>query len=119
MYLFIATIFIAELIIASALINLILKADKRVIQLNKDVLKIRPAVEDLLKAFKDAVYNLQNTVESFFTFVKKKRDQFLTKLVISIVMYASLIFFKGRFKKAAAVFQTLVLLKDYWDELAV
>lgn len=119
MYLFIATIFIAELIIAATLINFILKADRKVCELNNKVTELKPYIEDWLKSFKDVVYNLQNTVSSFFAFVKRKRDQFLTKLIISIVIYASLIFFKGRFKKAAAIFQTLVLLKDYWDEFTI
>ncbi len=119
MYLFIATIFIAELIIAGSLIIFIVKTDRKVRELNNRVIVFKPVLEGYLKAFKKAVYNLQNTFEAFFTFIKKKRQQFLTKVIIAVVMYASLIFFRGRFKKAAAVFQTLVLLKDYWDEFTI
>lgn len=119
MYLFIATIFIAELIIASALIGWILKADKFARNFNSKVDSFKPVLKEHLKSFKDSVYNLQNTVETFFNFIKKKRDQFIKKIFITIVMYGSLIFFKGRFKKAAAVFQTLVLVKDLFDELTI
>lgn len=119
MYLFIATIFIAELIIASALVSFIVRADKKVCEINNSVTVSKPILEENLKVFKKSVISLQNTVESFFTFIRKKREQFTMKIIVTLVMYASLIFFRGRFKKAAAVFQTLVLVKDYWDELTI
>lgn len=119
MYLFIATIFIAELIIAGSLIIFLIKLDRKVREMNNRVIIFKPILKGHLKVFKKAVYNLQNTFESFFTFIKKKRQQFITKIIIAVVMYASLIFFRGKFKKTATVFQTLVLLKDYWDELAI
>lgn len=119
MYLFIATIFIAELIIAATFIFMIVKADRKVRELDNRVIEFKPVLKDYLKGFKKAVINFQNNVESFFSFIRKKRNQFTSKIIITVVMYAFLIFFKGRFKKAAAVFQTLVLLKDYWDELTI
>lgn len=119
MYLFIATIFIAELIIAGSLIIFLIKLDRKVREMNNRVIIFKPVLKGYLKALKKAVYNFQNTFESFFKFLKKKRQQFITKVIIAIVMYASLIFLRGKFKKTAAVFQTLVLLKDYWDELMI
>lgn len=119
MYLFIATIFIAELIIAGSLIMFIVKTDRKVRELNNRVIIFKPVLKSYLKTFKKVVFNLQNTFLSFFSFLRKKRQQFITKVIIAVVMYASLIFFRGRFKKAAAVFQTLVLLKDYWDEFTI
>lgn len=119
MYLFIATIFIAELIIALALVLVIVSADKKVCELNNKLTSFRPILEDGLKTLKEVVSNLQDSIETFFGFIRKKRQQFTMKIIIAIVMYGSLFFFKGKYKKAASIFQLIVLVKDYWDELTI
>ncbi len=117
MYLFIATIFIAELIIAAFVIILILTADVKVCELNNKVSDFIPVIETSLKSFHDAVVNLQNTYNSILKFIAKKRKQLIKKIVTAALIYMLLIFCKGRFKKSAMIFQTLVLVKDYIDEL--
>ena len=47
----------------------------------------------------------------------KKTWSVVLKVIIAVVMYASLFFFKGKYKKAGTFFQLAVLIKDYWDSL--
>lgn len=116
MYFFITIIFIAELIIAGALIFFIVKADNAVLNLNNQVQSFKPLLYKTLGELKGIVANFVSGVQNSCKFVKKKRRQYLSKVVMAMVTYAVLFFFKGRFKKAAVLFQSLVFLKDMWDE---
>ena len=117
MYLFIAIIFIAELIIALTLIVFTVKADRKVCALNKKVVECKPVIHNCLLSAKDIVKNLQKTFDNCICIVKRKRQQLTMKVIIAVVMYASLFFFKGKYKKAGTFFQLAVLIKDCWDSL--
>lgn len=117
MYLFIAIIFIAELIIAFTVVYFTVKADKKVCALNKRVVECKPVIHKCLISVKDIVKNFQKTYDNCICVIKRKRQQVTMKIIIAAVMYMSLFFFKGKYKKAGTFFQIAVLIKDYWDSL--
>ena len=117
MYLFIATIFIAEIIIAATLINYIVKADKLVQKCSIQVMQTRPCFEKMLKDFGLCVSNLGEYYNCMISLIKKKRRQFQITLLKNIVMYLSLFLLKGRYKRAAAFLQFAVLFYDYWVKI--
>ncbi len=114
MYLFIATIFIAELIIATTLVLLILKADKAILKYN-DILKDkRKEIEKALSDLKYCVTSFGDYYDCMINSLKKKRRQFKINLIKNVAMYLSLFMLKGKYKKAAALLQFAVLFHDFW-----
>lgn len=118
MYLFIATIFIAELIIALAIIHYIIKADKYVLELNDKVVDLQPVIHKTLVAVNEFVITFGEKMENLFEFVQKKRNQYISRITKTLILYLLLFVFKGRCKRAAMLCQGLVLAKDYWDGLS-
>ena len=119
MYLFIATIFIAELIIAGFILSLILKADKNV---KKYILMVSdkdkgliPTIKELRKVVKLA----NNTICNSLTFVVKKRKEFLNKLMHLGLIYLCIVLFKTKFKRTATLLQYALLVKDFWSSIPV
>ena len=75
MYLFIAIIFIAELIIACTIINYIIKADKAVCRYNECIKVFNPLVQTCLQYARCLVTTFNSSFESFIDFVRKKQEQ--------------------------------------------
>ena len=113
MYLFIATIFIAELIIAITILLLINKADKMVRSFNNTVTGKRKEIEKALGDFKYCVTSFGEYYDCMINSLKKKRRQFKINLIKNIAMYLSLFMLKGKYKKAAALLQFAVLFHDF------
>lgn len=119
MYLFIAIIFIAELIIAATIISNINKADRFVCRISEKVSLSRPQTQKALLCFKECVICVQNSFEAATGFLKKKQHEFKMRIIKAIIIYALLIIMKSRFKKLATICQYLVFTKDCWDGLLV
>lgn len=119
MFLFIAIIFIAELIIASSLISNIMKADRYVCNLNEKVTQYRPKIEKVLFSFTDCLKCINSSFESATTFLKRKQQEFKMRIIKTIIIYGLLLVMRSKFKKLATVCKYIVLTKDYWDGLSV
>jgi len=117
MYLFIATIFIAQLIIAGTVLVFIIKADKKVCLINDEVIKFMPSLEINLREAYDIVRNLKKTLYSILCIIGRKKQIFKLKLIKTFILYAILICCKGKFKRSASVFNMLVLIKEYIDKI--
>ncbi len=114
---FIAIILIAELIIAIALVNIILKTSKQVCVINNQLIEITPLIKECFTVTRNSLSKLNTIVEKILSGIKKKKSQFTIKLILTSLMYACLVLFKKKYKNAAIIFQTLVIVKDYFDEL--
>ena len=115
MYLFIAIILIAELIIATNLVCLIIKADKKVLALSDKLTDVRPKIKDGLKSPKDAVAKLVEGVHKLSCYAEKKKQQYTMSIIKTVLIYALLIMLKGKSKKCLSAMQLAVVLKDCWD----
>ncbi len=82
MTLFIATIFIAELIIAFALISLILKADAKVLALNSQIIEFTPCLEEIFCNFRAALQRNRTVITVFCRALKYRRRFNLIKSII-------------------------------------
>ena len=119
MYVFIATIFTAELIIAGAIISLVLKFDKKVLESND---KSAIAGKELLqttKQIKEILISTQSVIENAVSYINKKKHEFRQKLINLAMIYAILVVFTLKFKRAAEVFQYALLAKEVWDRVPV
>lgn len=119
MYILILIVFIAELIIAFTLINLIVKADKKVCELNSYVEAFNPLAETFLQYVRCLVSNFHKSFEKIFTVIKKKQEHILSKTLIIITIYGILILFKIKPKKASKIYRLAGAIQDIMLELAI
>ncbi len=119
MYVFIAIIFIAELIIAGYIISLIRKADNFAMAYNDKVLINRAVLAKGFKTVRDSVCCVQTVIENTRECVARKKAEFWRRIVNLVVIYLILILLKMRFKKAATLLQYLVFMKECWDSIPV
>ena len=118
MFLFIATIFIAEIIIAITLISYIVKADYAVADLRKRVIAIKPQIKAGLTGVREGVNTVKEKQGLFVEYVEKKRNQYMMKALTTVLIYLLLFILKGRCKRAASICNGLLLAKDVWDNIS-
>lgn len=119
MYLFIAIIFIAELIIACTVINFIVKLDKKVQYYNCCVECFNPLAQTCLEYSRCIVSAFKKSFEGFYTYIKKKHEQIIYKTITVAGIYLILILFKVKRVKAAKIYKLAGAIKDIVLELAV
>ena len=119
MYLFIAIIFIAELIIACTIINFIVKADTKVRRYNACVETFNPLARTCLQYARCLVSSFSRSFGKFFDFVKKKQEQIVFKTIILIAVYSLLFMFKIKADKASKVYRLVGAIRDIVTEFAV
>ena len=117
MYLLIAIIFIAELIIALTLISYIIKADNAVKKCRASLTNCHCYFEKTIKDIRFCVESFGDYYDCIMNSVKKKRRQFQINMVKNTVMYLSLFLLKGKYKKIAAFLQFAVLFHDYVSKI--
>lgn len=118
MYLFIAIIFIAELIIALHVVFYVIKADKYVCSLNEKVKECHPQIKECLFSLKDAVSCAKNCVQAAINFIICKRQEFAERIIKTILIYILLLILEKKFKKLSPVVKYVVFAKDYWDSIS-
>lgn len=112
MYLFIAIIFIAELIIAITIINYIVKADKLVCRYNSYVEAFNPLCETCLQYIRCVVTNVNQSFEKVFVFIRKKREQVFYKFIIMFALYLFLILFKIKKTNFSKIYKLIGAIRD-------
>lgn len=117
MYVFIAIIFIAELIVAGFVLYWIIRADNAVKNLDKKFAQTSPIILTSIKKARNGIKVLQDAITKTIELIKQKRIEFWQKVVNLIVIYIILFILKVKFKKAATFCQYAVFLKDCWDSI--
>lgn len=110
--LFFAIIFLAELIIAWAVISYILRLDRFAVEFNEKLkLKacyFKPFFNDLRLAF----IELNNGVIQLKSLVEKKREEYFINFVKNLLTYSLIFLLRGRYKKA---FVSYLVAKEIYD----
>ena len=119
MYLLFSIVFIAELIIASALIYWIVKIDHIAKNYTKQWIVTEQESIKLIQDFRSILKSAQKTMDKTIDFVKKKKREFKRKLINLDIIYAILIVFKLRFRRAALLLQYIILAQDVWKSIPI
>jgi len=119
MYILIAVIFIAELIIALQIILLITKADKKVCDLNECVNAFNPLAKTCLEYVNclSSVFN-KNVIKGI-EFIKKQHHKMIIKTISTMAIYTMLIFFKIKRVRAKKIFNLAGAIRDLALEIAI
>ncbi len=86
----ISIVFIAELIITFAILNVLFKLDKMFLETNETVIKAKPEIKDIANLAKLISSQLIEFAENFRDNVKKEEEKFavniLNKILITLVL---------------------------------
>lgn len=115
---FIAIVFIAELIIALNLIMLIVKADKKVREINDCVTVFNPLAETFMQYARCLVKSFNSSFTDVIEFFKKKKEQVIFKTVVMVAIYVFLIVFKLKTHKASKIYRLISVIRDLALEIA-
>ena len=112
MYIFIAIIFIAELIIAINLIGLIVKADKKVCEINACVEVFNPLTETCMQYARCLSHQFKTSFDGFLSFFRKKQNEVFIKSALMISIYIMLAIFKIKKHRASKIYRLFDAIKD-------
>lgn len=107
MFLYIAIVFIAELIITGTIVFHIIKLNKKVTELNNSVIKQMPIIKTAMKEVASSVDKTAKTVAEGIGFIKRKQCEFPVKVIQHILASLVFLFGHGRYKKAAAILELI------------
>ena len=119
MYLFIAIIFIAELIIAVTIINYIVKADRTVLKLNQCVTAFNPLAKTCMQYSRCLVSAFSRSFSGFVAYVEKKREQIIFKTILIVAIYSLLFIFKIKSDKVSKFYRLAGAIRDIAADFVV
>lgn len=105
--LFFFTFFIAELIIAGALIIKLCQIDRCVNALNLAVLIHQPKIRFGLIDFREAIIEFRENVEVWLGILNQKRKEYAFRALKTSLIYVSILLLKGKYKKTVMAYQIL------------
>lgn len=117
MYVFIAIIFIAELIITGWLIGLFLMIDKRLLAFGNVLIKNLSTTVVILKETTHLLNIAQDLIEKSTGYISRKKRAFIGKIINLVIVYLLLFVFKLKFKRAASMLQYFLIIKDLWTSI--
>ena len=119
MYILIATIFIAELIIAFSIINFIIRADKKICDINACITEFNPLAQTCMQYIRCVSDNLCNNVKTGIDFVKKYQERAWVKVISTFAIYSMLVLFRVRKIKVKKIFGLVGAISEIALDLAV
>lgn len=105
--LFFITFFIAELIIAFAVILKLYKLNRCVNSLNEAVLHYQPKIRFSLIDFREAIGKLRENIDFYLNLIQKKRQEYTLRLLKTTLIYLSILLLKGKYKKTVLAYQLI------------
>lgn len=119
MYVFIAIIFIAELIIAGAAISWLIGFDKKAKAVTEQWVSTGRDSVELVRKSREILISAQEIMEKGVVFLKRKKREIHRKILHLALIYLILVVFKTKFKKAAVILEYAILLKDFWKSIPI
>lgn len=114
--LFFITFFAAELIIAFTVIFKIYRLDKCVNELNKTICGDKDKIKSILVEIRSAISEFREKFEQMQELIRRKKEEYLLNTTKTLLIYLSLFFLKGRYKKAVLAYQLISEIYEAFDE---
>ncbi len=119
MYIFISTIFIAELIIALSIINFIIKADKKICDINDCVTEFNPLAKTCMQYVRCVSDSFCASIKTGIDFVKKYQKKVIGKTILTALIYSMLVLFKIKQIRVKKIYKLIGAIGDIALDLAV
>ena len=97
MYMLISIIFIAELIIAYQLISFIMKADRKICDLNCCLAEFKPLAQTFMQYLRLQISNVAKKAYAVINIIKKRKEQAFLKVIMFTAV--NVIFFTFKIKR--------------------
>ncbi|MDD3436460.1 MAG: hypothetical protein PHC64_04830 [Candidatus Gastranaerophilales bacterium] len=104
---FFATFFLAELVIASAVILNIYRFNRQVNNWNRIVLASQNNLKTGLADFRLSLVRFNKDFLIIKQFIEQKRQEYLLRILKTGIVYSCIIFLKGRYKKSLLAYQLI------------
>lgn len=119
MYMFIAIVFIAELIIFFQLISLIMKIDKKVCDINSCVKEFNPLAKTYMQYLRCLTSTFLSKLNTGIEFVKKQREKFIFKSITTVALYCMLLLFRLKKVRLRRIGNLVGAIRDILLDLTV
>ena len=113
MYVLISIVFIAELIIAGAIIMSLYTIDKRVLALNDTITMQSPKIINGLKAARESCQKISDTVKKACETLQKPKERYLLILIKNLLTVIAIFMSKGKRKKILSAIQLGLSIRDF------
>lgn len=119
MYTLILIVFIAEVIIASQIILLICKFDRKICEMNEYVNAFNPLAETFLKYIRLQVVSITNKVAKITKFIEEQKKKAIFKILIIVGINIGFILFKIKKIKTHKMVNLAVAMLDIASDMSL
>ncbi len=115
---FIAIVLIAEIVITFHIISFILKIDKKVCELNEQIVALTPTIEDTLTSARISLNKVLLALNKFEQKLQSKTEEFKFNILKSVITTALYLLLNTSGKKVLSTIELAFSLKDIMDKWA-
>lgn len=115
---FIAIVLIAEIVITFHIISFILKIDKKVCELNEQIVALTPTIEDTLTSARISLNKVLLALNKFEQKLQSKTEEFKFNILKSVVTTVLYLLLSTSGKKVLSTIELAFSLKDIMDKWA-
>ncbi|MBO6181634.1 hypothetical protein J6O86_08115 [bacterium] len=115
---FIAIVLIAEIVITFHIISFILKIDKKVCELNEQIVTLTPTIEDTLTSARISLNKVLLALNKFEQKLQSKTEEFKFNILKSVITTALYLLLNTSGKKVLSTIELAFSLKDVMDRWA-
>lgn len=115
---FIAIVLIAEIVITFHIISFILKIDKKVCELNEQIVALTPTIEDTLTSARISINKILLTLNKFEQKLQSKTEEFKFNILKSVITTVLYLLLNTSGKKVLSTIELAFSLKDIMDKWA-
>jgi len=113
---FIAIVLIAEIVITFHIISFILKIDKKVCELNEEIVALTPTIEDTLTSARISINKILLTLNKFEQKLQSKTEEFKFNILKSVITTVLYLLLNTSGKKVLSIIELAFSLKDVMDK---
>ncbi len=103
---------ILEIVLVTAIIIAIIKFDKKVNSINENIVENRYKVYEISKSIRTEINNLCNAVKCCGEKIKKKRNNFILKLVKKFILTMGIRIFFKKYRKQLIIAELIYIAYD-------
>jgi len=115
---FIAIVLIAEIVITFHIVSFIIKIDKKVCELNEQIVALTPTIEDTLTSARISLNKVLLALNKFEQKLQSKTEEFKFNILKSVITTALYLLLNTSGKKVLSTIELAFSLKDIMDKWA-
>lgn len=115
---FIVLVLISEVIVTAHIVAFILKIDKKVCDLNEQIIKLTPVIEKELTSFRISLNKILLSLNKFEQKLQSKTEEFKFNILKSVITTALYLILNTNGKKVLSTIELAFSLKDIMNKWA-